>query len=217
MIQAVIFDMDGLLIDSEPIWRAAEVEVFNKIGVPLSLEMAPQTTGMRIDELVNYWHQRYPWETPSKDEVGKQIIKKVIERVKHAGKPKAGVAHAIAVCDRLHLPMAIASSSPTVLIEAVVERLGIGKYLRLVHSAEFEPYGKPHPSVYISAAQKMGFAPQNCLAFEDSINGVIAAKAAKMSCIAVPDPELKGDKRYAIADDTIDSLENLTATMIGGI
>jgi len=73
MIQAVIFDMDGLLIDSEPLWQKAEILVFNKVGVPLANAMAAQTTGLRIDEVVAYWHRQYPWDSPSQQNVHEEI------------------------------------------------------------------------------------------------------------------------------------------------
>ena len=69
MIEAVIFDMDGLLIDSEPLWQEAEIEVLNKVGVPLTVEMTKQTMGLRTDEVINYWHRKYPWETPSQQDI----------------------------------------------------------------------------------------------------------------------------------------------------
>ena len=214
MIQAVIFDMDGLLIDSEPLWKEAEIKVFNKVGVPLTFEMTNQTTGLRTDEVVQYWHRQYPWESLSQKEVHRQIDETVLELIKEGVMPKEGVYEVIALCERLGLPMAIASSSATAIINAVIEKIGIGHKLKIIHSAEFEPFGKPHPGVYINAAQKFGIDPHACLAFEDSVNGVLSAKAAKMHCIAVPEPELRQDKRYGIADIVIESLHDVTADMI---
>lgn len=214
MIQAVIFDMDGLLIDSEPLWKEAEIKVFNEVGVPLTFEMANQTTGLRTDEVVRYWHRQYPWGSPSQEEVHRQIDETVLELIKQKGVPKEGVSEIIAVCEQLGLPMAIASSSATTIINAVIEKIGIGRKLKIIHSAEFEPFGKPHPGVYINAAQKLGIDPHACLTFEDSANGVLSAKAAKMHCIAVPEPELRQDKRYGIADIIVESLHDVTAGMI---
>ncbi len=214
MIQAVIFDMDGLLIDSEPLWKEAEIKVFNTVGVPLTDGLANQTTGLRTDEVVQHWYRQYPWSSPSQEDVHKQIDESVLQLIKRKGLAKEGVAEVIAVCERLNLTMAIASSSSTKIIMAVVEMLGIEHKLKAIQSAEFEPIGKPHPAVYLNAALKLGIEPQNCLAFEDSVNGVLSAKAAKMRCIAVPEPDQRQARHYGIADIVVSSLRDVTADMI---
>lgn len=210
MIKAVILDMDGLLIDSEPIWEEAEVLCFAKVGVPLTSEMTKRTMGLRVDEVVQYWFTRYPWKEITQKEVKTEIVEKVIELVKEKGIARKGVNELIAMLKRKNFPLAIASSSQTEIINAVLNKLGIGQEIEVIHSAEHEPFGKPHPAVYITAAEKLGVLPQDCLAFEDSPNGVLAAKAAKMKCVAVPDEKMKEDKRFFIADKVINSLLDFT-------
>lgn len=210
MIKAVILDMDGLLIDSEPIWEEAEVLCFAKVGVPLTSEMTKRTMGLRVDEVVQYWFTRYPWKEITQKEVKTEIVEKVIELVKEKGIARKGVNELIAMLKRKNFPLAIASSSQTEIINAVLNKLGIGQEIEVIHSAEHEPFGKPHPVVYITAAEKLGVLPQDCLAFEDSPNGVLAAKAAKMKCVAVPDEKMKEDKRFFIADKVINSLLDFT-------
>jgi mannitol-1-/sugar-/sorbitol-6-/2-deoxyglucose-6-phosphatase len=214
MIKAAIFDMDGLLIDSEPLWKEAEVKVFNSIGVPVTHEMTSKTLGMRTDEVVAFWHQRYPWTGHALETIAEEIDSSVLELIAERGQPKPGVHKVIAACMSLNLPMAIASSSTIRVIDAVVSKLGVGHHFLEVHSAQLEPYGKPHPGVYISVADKLGVRPDECAAFEDSPNGVISAKAAKMHCIAVPDPAQRDDKRFGIADMVVGSLNDVTAEMI---
>lgn len=198
--------MDGLLIDSEPIWEAAEIDVFTKAHVPLTPEMTKQTMGLRVDEVVDYWFARYPWKNLTKQEVQKSIIKKVIELVKERGTAKPGVNKLIFKIEREKLPIAVASSSFTEIIKAVMDKLQIKDKIDLIYSAEHESYGKPHPGVYLTTASKLGVMPENCLAFEDSPNGVLAAKAAKMKCIAVPDEKIKGTSTFCIADKILNSL-----------
>lgn len=214
MIEAVIFDMDGLLIDSEPIWQEAEVEVFNKVGVPLTVEMTPQTMGLRTDEVVSYWHKRHPWKSPSQQEVSQQVDERVIELIREKGVAKDGVAEAVAVCEAAGLPVAVASSSPMLLITTVLEKLGIQEQIKAVHSAHDEEYGKPHPAVYIRTAETLGVEPVHCLALEDSANGVLSAKAAKMKCVAIPEPESRNDKRFGIADIVLHSLLDFAPEML---
>lgn len=214
MIKAVIFDMDGLLIDSEPLWQKAEIDVFGKVGVPITESMTVQTMGLRVDEVVDYWHKTYSWKKPSKQEVAKQIDSMVLKLVESEGKPMTGAIKAIDICISAGLPVAIASSSSTQLISAVVNKLGIADKIKVINSAHDEEYGKPHPAVYINTATMLGVHPDHCLTFEDSINGVLSAKSAKMKCIAIPGEEIRDDKRFSIADMVLYSLLDFSPQML---
>ncbi len=112
------------------------------------------------------------------------------------------------------VPLAVASSSAASVIFAVLEKLGLTGCFRVVQSAEFEPYGKPHPGVYLTAARRLGVAPEACVAIEDSVTGVVAAKAAKMACLAVPAPTAKDDRRFGIADAVLPSLADLDVNLL---
>ena len=215
-IEAVIFDMDGVLIDSEPFWRIAEVEALTAAGVPMTIEDAVETTGLRTDEVVEHWFARYPWTTPPKKEVEARIISRVIDLVRERGEPTPGMLAALDLLQTRY-PLAVASSSASEIIAAVLEKLGIGGRFVLAQSAEHEPFGKPHPGVYIEAARRLGIPAARCVAIEDSPNGVIAAKAAKMRCIAIPDPELHSDRRYHAADLILPSLTELRLETLAGL
>ncbi len=117
-----------------------------------------------------------------------------------------GAREALDVVSAAGFPLALASSSTSEIIAAVLQTMGMERYFQVTQSAEHESYGKPHPGVYIEAARRLGVEPRRCLAFEDSPNGVIAAKAARMLCIAVPDPALKEDRRLQAADLILPSL-----------
>jgi HAD superfamily hydrolase (TIGR01509 family) len=205
-VDAIIFDMDGLLIDSEPLWRIAEVETLSAVGVPITEEDAVETTGLRTDEVVELWYTRYPWPDPPKKAIEARIITRLIALTRERGTLMPGVRETLEAVSGAGYPLAIASSSASEIIAAVLDTLGIAAYFQVAQSAEHEPYGKPHPGVYIEAAQRLGIAPWRCLAFEDSPNGVIAAKAARMRCIAVPDPALQNDRRFQAADLILPSL-----------
>ena len=195
-LEAAIFDMDGLLIDSEPLWQQAEKRVFGTIG-------------LRVDEVALYWFDRHPWEGPSPREVAGQILNAVVALVREEGEAKPGATSSIEAARRAGLKLALATSSGSRLIEAVLDRLELRDAFEVHRSAEDEPYGKPHPAVFLSAADALGADPRRCVAFEDSLRGVIAAKAAQMLCVAVPETSLEDRTPFAIADLVLESLEEV--------
>ena len=209
MIKAVIFDLDGLLIDSEPLWQEAEILIFKQVKIILTPELCLQTKGLRIDEVVNYWYQKYPWTNLTKLEVEKLIVAKVIELIHLKGKPLPGVDHAISFVRQKQVKIALASSSALNIIQAALETLNLTDEFTEVYSAESEILGKPHPGVYLTTANKLNVSPQSCLALEDSLNGVLAAKAAQMRCIAVPEALEHDNPKFAIADRILRSLKDL--------
>jgi len=217
-VEAVVLDMDGLLIDTEPVWRVASAAVFAGFGLALSEQDLLDSTGQPIEELIPLWRGRSPDGGPgagggagarlSDDEVANLIVDQVVAHVKAEGEPMPGVTAAIARFRRHGLRLAIASSSPRRLIDAVGDRLGLDG-IEVRCSAMDEARGKPAPDVYLTAARKLGVAAAACLALEDSPNGVASAKAAGMRCVAVPDPLLTGDPRYGEADLALRSLTDL--------
>lgn len=225
-ITGVVLDMDGLLIDTEPVWRTAEQEVFAELGVELTQADLLDTTGVTIGEVVAAFLPRRPPSAdppgpdpsgpsppgPSPAEVAARITDLVVDYVGRAGEPMPGVPEAIALFERSGLRLAIASSSPERLIDAVCARLKLDIDIRC--SALDEPRGKPAPDVYLAAARRLRLTPTRCLAVEDSPAGVVAAKAAGMTCVAVPDPLLTGDPRYRRADLVLPSLTELTEPLL---
>jgi len=209
MIKAIIFDLDGVLVDSGPLWNKVVEKVLGEVGVPFGKDAVKKTIGFRTDDIVGYWFLRYPWNGISTKDIETKIIKGVVECMKKEAKPIAGAVELIKFFAKKNLPMAIASSSQMEIIDAAVEKISIGKYIKVIHSAEYERFGKPHPGVYITASEKLGVKPESCLVFEDSLNGVLAAKAARMKCVAIPDKRIKSDRnKFCIADLVIESLKN---------
>jgi sugar-phosphatase len=199
--------MDGLLVDSEPLWHEAEVEILGGLGVPIAANDFRRTKGMAVAEVTRYWHARHPWPGPDVDEVAVAIVDTVMALVRTRAALRPGVERAIELCRGHDLPLAVASSSEYRLIDLVLDQFALGRYFDVVHSAQEEPYGKPHPAVFITAAAKLGVSPPGCLVWEDAPAGVLAAKAARMTCVAVPEPAERGASAFAVADAVLGSLE----------
>jgi mannitol-1-/sugar-/sorbitol-6-/2-deoxyglucose-6-phosphatase len=208
MINTVIFDMDGLLIDSEPLWGQAMREVFATVGVELSMEQASHTTGLRTVEVVDYWHNFFKWEGKSTEQVTNEIIDNITAKIVAEGKAMEGLEYILDYFEQKKFKMGLASSSPMRLIQAAVTHFGIKDRFRVISSAEFETHGKPHPAVYLTCAKELGSTPLECIAFEDSVTGMTAAKAARMKVVVVPEVHNRNNKRYALADVQLTSLKD---------
>lgn len=209
-MEAVIFDMDGVLIDSEPLWKIAEIKGFGKVGLDLTQTDCEETVGLRIDEVVKMWYKKKPWKNSTCEEVTIDIVNILIDEIKKNGKALPGVKEALEICDKAGLKIGLATSSYHSIIEAVLDKLDIRHYFEVVHSAEYEKFGKPHPAVFLTAAEKLGVDPVHCLVIEDSLNGVIAGKAARMKVIAVPELSHAYNPKINLADEIIDTLHEFS-------
>jgi sugar-phosphatase len=205
-IEAVLFDMDGVLIDSEPLWARAEVEVFGALGLPLSLADTHESQGLRTEEVVAFRFARAPWTGPDPAEVGRRLDARVEALVRQEGRALPGAHAALGAVRRRGLRLGLASSSSRAMIAVVLARLGLERAFDHLQSADGEPLGKPHPAVFLRAAEALAVTPAACLVVEDSLRGLVAAKAAGMRCLAVPDARGRADPRFALADARIDSL-----------
>jgi len=203
----VVFDLDGLLVDSEPFWRRAEMEVFATVGIHLTEAETRQTMGLRIDDAVRHWYERRPWTGRDPVEVERAVTARVAELIESEGAPMPGALDVVDLCRDRSIPMAVCSGSYAQVIEAALDRLKLSSSMATWHSAEWEPLGKPHPGVYLSTAAKLGVDPTACLAFEDSFNGAISAKAARMRVVAVPEPAALASPRWGFCDLVLASLD----------
>lgn len=206
--------MDGLIIDTEAFWPLAEIQAFGEVGVKLTLEDCKETMGFRLNEVVDLWHERQPWTSKTKLEVENRILDLVIDFVKNKGQALPGVMETISLCKKRGYRLAIASSSPMVLIDAVVDKLGIRSHFDILHSAQNEAFGKPHPAVFISASNLLNIPVQHCVVLEDSFHGVVAGLAAKMRVIAVPDSDSISQPKFQAAHHVIPSLLALEENML---
>ena len=212
-IEAAVFDMDGLLVDSEPLWHEVEIAVFGRHGVPLTVELCRQTKGMFVGDVARHWFGRYGWEGATPEDVAAEVVEAMAGVLAEKAALQPGALHALGFCRAKGTRLALASSSPRRLIDVVVGRHGLAGWFSVIHSAEHEVAGKPHPAVFLRAAQLLGTVPSRCVVFEDAAAGVAAAKAAGMVCVAVPEARSPAagaaPPGFAAADVVLGSLEEL--------
>jgi HAD superfamily hydrolase (TIGR01509 family) len=213
-ICTAIFDMDGLLIDSEPLWYEAAVEVFTPLGITLTPEAYASSIGLRTREFVAWWFNQYGIDPVHAQPAGKEINEIVIDKISNKGEALHGVHHVLDLLKAKGFRIGLATSSPSRLIDVVVDKLSIREYFSAFASAEHLVYGKPHPQVYIDCASALDCKPVDCLCFEDSFHGMIAAKAARMKCIVVPAPVMKDELRWHAADLQLNRLDELTPQLL---
>lgn len=207
-LTTVIFDIDGLLIDSEPLWQEAATEVFNTYRVKLTDTMYASTTGLRTKEFVHWWLGYFKIDMNHSAEAEKNIVAGVLKRIEEKASIMPGVPHIFEFFAKKQLKIGLATSSPPELIDLVVKMTGIDSFLSATASAEFLPYGKPHPQVYLNCAEAMQSQPTECICFEDSFNGLLSAKSARMKCVVIPHHTLNKDERWGAADLKLSSLQN---------
>ncbi len=211
-----IFDMDGLLINSEPLWEEAEMSVFARIGIEVTLEMCQQFKGFRVDESIAEIYRQKPWnlEKKSFEQLEEEVLNEVEELIAQKAEPMPGAVEAVKLCRSLGLKTAIASSSMMRIINGAIDRLELRQYFDFVHSGEYEKFGKPHPGIFMHVADKMEAKASECIVFEDSLNGIIAAKAARMQVIGVPEHKNLDNPKFQIADWVLPSLQDFNAEML---
>lgn len=209
MIRAAIFDMDGLLVDSEPLWTIAEIKAFATVGIELDEQKCAETVGQGLEEVVRFRYNQQPWTGPSLEEVGLLIHRHMLELLGAEGKPMPGALEAVEFFKGKGLKLGLATSSDRGLIDAALGALDLKDAFDHLQSGSELEHGKPHPMVYLVTAEKLGVPPTECLALEDSIPGLRSAKAAGMKAVAVPEPRLYGDPQFDIADVTLQTLREM--------
>lgn len=207
--EAVIFDMDGVLIDSEPLWKIAMEDVFKSVGCNLTRKDFQKTVGLRIDEVIRYWYSFSPWENATTDDVERRIIERMVELLTQNGKPLLGVIPTLEFLKSKGLKIGLATSSYTILINTVLDVLQIRHYFDFTHSAENEDYGKPHPAVYLTVARFLGVDSTKCLVIEDSLNGIISGKAARMKVVCIPEKTHSPEPKLIVADFHFEDMQKM--------
>jgi len=207
MIESVIFDMDGLIINSEPLWEDAMIAMFKEYDISVSRKDLLNVKGFRVDEAIVYINNLKRCSNSLLAEQQKLTIKNITTLIKEKGEALPGVLSTINYCKIKNIPIAIASSSLYEVIDATINRLNLNNHFNVVYSAQDEERGKPHPGIFISTAKKMDVNISNCIIFEDSVNGVIAARAAGAIAVAVPDSSHFDNPQFSIAHHKLKSME----------
>ena len=205
--RAVVFDMDGLLLDTETLWHAAEVELFERHGATFTWDDKMAVMGTTFDQTAHYFTERLG-ASPAR---GRELVSEMVEIMhgKLAGEV-AGRPGAMELVARLRgrVPLALASNSGRPLMETALASAGLTDVFDATVSSDDVAHGKPAPDIYLLACERLGVAPGEALALEDSATGIAAAKAAGLACIGVPQ---FAETDVSSADRVIDSLEELLA------
>ena len=205
-IKAILYDMDGVIIDSEPLWRRAMIQGFNSIGISFTESDCRITTGMRFKEVIEFWFEKHQFSSMSVADFDVLVINQLCELIKQEGKAMPGLMESLAFFKQKGFKLGVATSSDVALLNTVIDSLNIRAYFGALCSAQYLPYGKPHPHVFLNCADALQVLPANCLVIEDSVNGVIAGKAAQMRVAVIPEEENLTNPKFAIADYHLHSL-----------
>jgi len=172
------------------------------------------TTGLRTSEFVSWWLRDYKFDNTELEKAAENIVDLVIKKIRLQGKAMPGSEYILDFFHQRGYKIGLATSSPMRVADTVISLLNISQYIQVKMSAEKMEYGKPHPQVYLDCANALQSSPLECICFEDSVNGMIAAKAARMKCVVVPVYTQQKDEKWSIADLKISSLKNFSSLHI---
>lgn len=207
-MNAAIFDMDGLLLDTEPLWGRSMLKIAQHYQIPISPDHFKYTTGLRIYEVTEYWADRFPWPG---DASPKQIAEDILDDIIALSKTEGGVMPGALSClqwlQSRNIKTGLATSSPMRMIRELIPYFHLEPYFEMMLSADTALAGKPHPEVYLQCAHALNMPAWECVALEDSVNGMVSAKAARMKVVVVPEAARYDDPRFGLADLKLHSLE----------
>jgi HAD superfamily hydrolase (TIGR01509 family) len=213
MIEAVVFDLDGILIDSEHVWDQVRQQLAEERGGTWNENASRDMMGMSSIEWSRYMRDVVGL-TDEPEEISAEVVRRLEDRYRRELPMIEGAERAV---DRLaeRWPLALASSSNRELIDLVLESSGLGRRFKASVSSEEVARGKPAPDVFLEAARRLGVEPTHCAAVEDSENGILAAKAAGMRTIAIPNPHYPPhEDALTAADVVLATIEDLTPAAV---
>jgi HAD superfamily hydrolase (TIGR01509 family) len=208
VISAIIFDLDGVLLDSEQVWDEVREQLVRERGGRWHEQAQREMMGMSSTEWARYMHDQLGVPDPP-EEISAEVVRRLEDRYRERLPLIEGAVEAV---ERLaaNWPLGLASSSNRELIDLVLDLGGLARFFRVTVSSEEVARGKPAPDVYLEAARRLGAPPERSVAIEDSENGIRAGKAAGMRVIAIPNPHFPpAEEALALADVTLGSLAEL--------
>jgi HAD superfamily hydrolase (TIGR01509 family) len=215
-VAAVIFDLDGVIVDSEAVWGEIRERYTKETGGRWHEGALREMMGMSSVEWSRYMHEELEVPLPP-EEINRQVVDRVADGYRERVPLLPGAVEAVRSLAE-EWPLGLASSSNRPLIDLVLERAGIADSFQVTVSSEEVERGKPGPDVYLEAARRLGVDPGSCAAIEDSTNGIKSAHAAGMAVIAVPNRDFPPDQdALALAAVTLESLTDLTPDLVRGI
>lgn len=215
MITAVVFDLDGVLVDTETVWNEVREALVRDRGGRWHARAQADMMGMSSPEWSHYMHDELGLEEPP-EEINDEVVRRMLVRYREHLPLIDG---AVAAVERLaaELTLALASSSNRPLIDAVLAAAGLHRHFAATVSSEEVARGKPAPDVFLEAARRLGVEPRLCAAVEDSANGLRAARAAGMRVLALPNAHYPPDAEALVqADVVLGSLHELTPAQARG-
>jgi HAD superfamily hydrolase (TIGR01509 family) len=216
MVKAVIFDLDGVLIDSEPLWEQIRREVVMEHGGHWTDEAQRQLMGMSTQEWARYLSEDLGVGLPP-DQIASLVIDRMSTSYTNHVPLMPGAVEAVRRTAE-HWPLGLASSSPPALIDAVMDSAGIGQFFLKTMSTEQVGHGKPSPAIYLAVAEQLGASANQCVAVEDSSNGLRSASAAGIPTVAIPHPRYPPDPdALALARVVLLGLSDLTPGSISAL
>ena len=214
MVKAVIFDMDGVIIDSEPLHLSIEEDIFKKLGISITYEEHNTFIGTT---------SHYMWNKIKTNHNLTDSLEELVELDSHTyldfltntldSQPIKGVKELIIDLHKNNIKLAVASSSPLNVIEKILSLFEIRNYFDYIVTGDYVSKSKPEPDIFLYAAKKLDADPKKCVVIEDSHNGVLAAKKANMKCIGYKNVN-SGNQDLSKADITIDDFNDINAAFI---
>jgi HAD superfamily hydrolase (TIGR01509 family) len=213
-IEAVVFDMDGVLVDTEHLWDEVREALTEEWGGRHTPEAQEAMMGMSSPEWSRYLHEVVGLHEPP-EVINAEVVRRMLERYEADLPVVPGAVEAVRRLADDGYRLAVASSSNRPLIDTVLDVAGLARYFEATVSSEEVPRGKPAPDVYLEAARRLDVDPERCAAIEDSHGGIRSAKAAGMRVIAIPNPSYPpDDASLAQADVVARSLDELTPALV---
>jgi HAD superfamily hydrolase (TIGR01509 family) len=215
MTEAVVFDLDGVLLDSEQVWDEVREQLTRERGGLWHENAQREMMGMSSLEWSAYMHDTLGLQEPP-EEISAEVVRRLEDRYRRQLPLLDGARDAVEGLG-MRWPLGLASSSNREIIDLVLDVSGLAPSFRVTVASEEVARGKPAPDVYLEAARRLGVAPENCAAVEDSSNGIRSAKAAAMRVVAIPNPHFPPDEEsLGLADVTLGSLAELTPATVAG-